>query len=245
MLVGGGVFLHCWLIRKAGVEEIRACMEKALFHNDFDFSREHPKNLDSQKRAEKLELFTYVCPACREFESLVSRENQMKCSCCGWTLYVDENGRFSRDEALPFSHDLVRWGRWQHSVAEDFICRKLAEPAKGGHLLLHRKEVSLFTGEGLSPLKLLSSGELRLYSDRLEFGNARKTAHAFFWASMEGLSLFKRQKLEFYYEKTLYRFHFTRPGDSAWIWQEFMELLMLHRKKGTVQSGNADTGRNK
>ncbi len=123
-------------IKTAGVGEITARLEKALAHDDFEFCRRNPFPLKSEKRAEKLELFIYVCPSCRKLESLVSRGNDMVCSCCGWTVHVDEYGQFSRDEALPFSHNLEAWGRWQRVVAEEIILSGLEAPEREGQVLL-------------------------------------------------------------------------------------------------------------
>ena len=54
------------------VEEIAERLQRGIDHNDFDYLEKNPLPLETDKPAETLELFTYVCPRCETLDALKS-----------------------------------------------------------------------------------------------------------------------------------------------------------------------------
>jgi 1-acyl-sn-glycerol-3-phosphate acyltransferase len=217
-------------IKQLSVEELGERLQSGIFHDDFQFKKEKPVLFVSSKRAESLELFTYLCPKCNTLDALKSEGNSVECQSCHWTFSIDEYGEFPADDNFPFQ-SLSQWNHWQQDQTVRMVreYRTLLRPEKP---LLSNENLTILTGIGLVPLKPLCQGDLQLWQDRLEFVPFKGEPMIFPLGEIEAVSIFKQQKLEFYHEKVLYRFHFATPRDSAYKWLEFLKEITLPISKG-------------
>jgi len=211
-------------VKSFSIEEISERLNKGLFHDDFQFQKENPFKLESRKRAETLELFIYLCPQCGTMDSLVSQGNEFECQKCKWGVHVDEFGCFPQGGDFPFE-SLYHWGQWQEKETglrvRDYVLQENQDQP-----LLQDEHLTLLTGSGLVPLKPQSRGGLKLWKGKLEFIPEKGSPYVFPITEMDALSIFKQQKLEFYFQKILYRFHFGSPRDSAYKWLKFLSALI-------------------
>ncbi len=210
-------------LKSLSAEDIDRKITKALYNDDFLFQRENPVRLESEKRAEHLELFSYICPGCGSLETLRSKGNDVKCLHCGWGFSIDPYGQFPEGGDFPFA-DLTEWDAWQQGETRKIAKAYLAEENPSGPLLEDR-HITLLTGAGLVPLKPFCKGDARLLKDRILFIPVKGELLSFILKEVEAVSIFKQQKLEFYYNRILYRFHFDKPWDSAYKWLSFIEVL--------------------
>ena len=208
-------------IKKLDVKEIEERLDAGLFNDDFENIKENPVPLESEKRAETLELFAYICPRCQTLDALKSSGNDVTCGSCGWSFSIDKYGAFPSDSDFPFPGGLKEWNRWQKDVSARMVSDYLEQQSPEEPLLFNRG-LTLLTGKGLVPLRKLCRGDLKLWQDRLEFLTGKGETMVFPLRDLEALSIFKQQKLEFYYEKVLYRFHYPTPRDSAYKWLEIV-----------------------
>ena len=223
ILLEAGLLIEKDEIKALSVEEIDRRLNEGLANDDFLFWQENPLPLESEKRAENLELFTYICPKCGHLETLKSKGNRVSCVHCQWSFSIDIYGQLPRGEDFPFA-DLTEWNLWQQKEtrrrAEDYRSNDKTAAA-----LLSDRKITVLTGAGLVPLKALCRGDAQLLGDRIIFTPEKGKPLNFLLGEIEAVSIFKQQKLEFYYEKTLYRFHFSNPRDSAFKWLSFLEAL--------------------
>ena len=210
-------------IKDLGIEEIDRRISEGLYNDDFLFQKENPVLLESEKRAEHLELFAYICPKCGRLEALRSKGNDVRCLYCSWRFSIDPYGQFPVGEDFPFA-DLTEWDSWQQKETcqktKAYLLRE--DPSRP---LLEDRHITLLTGAGLVPLKPLCKGEAQLLKDRILFTPHKGNPLNFILKEVEAVSIFKQQKLEFYYNKVLFRFHFDTPRDSAYKWLSFIECL--------------------
>ena len=112
-------------------------MVHALAHNDLDAVAEVaaqegiPAEFPGKRLAERLELFLFQCPACRQLDTLHSCEDHLSCTSCGFSVRYGSDGQFHKPDTasetdgavVPFAatHD---WDRWQ--------CANLAQRIKQG-----------------------------------------------------------------------------------------------------------------
>ena len=211
-------------IKRLSVDDIDRKITKALSNDDFLFQKENPVLLESEKRAEHLELFAYICPTCGSLGALRSKGNDVKCLDCGWAFSMDPYGQFPGGEDFPFA-DLTEWDAWQQADTRKKTEVYLADDTPSAFLLEDRN-ITLLTGAGLVPLNPLCKGDARLLKDRILFTPEKGAPLSFLLKEVEAVSIFKQQKLEFYYNKVLYRFHFDKPWDSAYKWLSFIETLL-------------------
>lgn len=204
------------------VEEIGERLQQGLDHDDFRYQEENLLPLETDKPAETIELFTYVCPRCKAMDALESKGENVRCGSCGWSFAVDRYGRFpAKSDTYPFG-SLSEWNAWQKEWTRERADRYQTEGSPSGPLLFNRG-LTLLTGKGLTPLKKQAHGDLKLWKDRLEFLPDKGESLVFPLNELEAPSLFKQQRFEFYHQGVLYRFHFDSPRDSAYKWFRFLE----------------------
>ncbi|MDC7232677.1 MAG: lysophospholipid acyltransferase family protein, partial [Spirochaetales bacterium] len=136
-------------IKKLSLHEIEERLNTGLYNDDFQFQRENPVKLKSEKRAETLELFTYICPKCNTMDALKSGGNDVKCQSCGWEFSIDEYGEFPGDSDFPFK-SLHQWNLWQRKETTRLTAEYLAQENPEQPLLANEK-LTILTGKGLVP----------------------------------------------------------------------------------------------
>ncbi|QEN06754.1 1-acyl-sn-glycerol-3-phosphate acyltransferase [Oceanispirochaeta crateris] len=222
-------------LKKLSLDEIDEKLKKGIFHDDFEFQKQHPIKLESNKRAETLELFTYICPRCHTLDALVSQGNTVECQNCHWEFFINEYGEFPHDENFPFEN-LSVWNHWQKDQTIRMV-REYKALSEVHRPILSNKNLTILTGLGLVPLKKLLKGDLNLWQDRLEFVPEEGDSMIFPLDEIEAMSIFKQQKLEFYHKKVLYRFHFGTPRDSAYKWLCFLSEMCREEDESSVKTG--------
>lgn len=153
-----------------------------------------------------------------------SKGDQFFCNYCGYRVAYDEYGYFHRlsppaPQGLNF-HQPQEWNRWQLALLQ----AKIAAWPENSQPLLEDKFTLLLRGLRLKPLKKLHTGHLRLFPEALVFVSLQGVEIRFDLAKINGLNVQYNNKLEFYYENSLYRFIF-RPRVSAYKWTKGIELV--------------------
>lgn len=96
-------------LAELSLEEIGSRVHQALYHNDYEYQREHMIPHPGKKLAEGIENIVYVCPHCQSINSIVSHGNTFHCQSCGKEGSIDKFG-FIHD----FVYDnLVDWNHFQ------------------------------------------------------------------------------------------------------------------------------------
>ncbi len=98
-------------IKSMTVDEISETVNKALYHNAYDFQREHMIKHPGNKLAEGFEDVVYVCPECESINSIHTSGNDIKCSSCHKEGYIDDYGFIK-----GFKYDnLIDWNKFQRN----------------------------------------------------------------------------------------------------------------------------------
>ncbi|MFA5235877.1 MAG: lysophospholipid acyltransferase family protein [Bacilli bacterium] len=122
-----------------------------------------PVRLWGRRRAEWLELGLYLCPRCRQYETLVSRGNHFVCTSCGLTGTVDQHLLLNTEPETYFIRP-DDWDRWQKQELE----AKIHEAPLGAHLFtLSGGTAAMVAGEQYFGIEEVPASA-RLYTDRLE-----------------------------------------------------------------------------
>jgi len=95
-------------------EEIGVILNKALYHNDYEYQRQVMIPHPGKQLAEGLENVVYVCPHCEALNSIQTNGNKISCSNCHKEGYVDEYG-FIRDFVFD---NLIEWNQFQRKYTE-------------------------------------------------------------------------------------------------------------------------------
>lgn len=211
-------------LKVLSVDEVRARLDAVLSHDESAWEEKARVPFLALRRAEHVELSLFMCPRCESIGELRSLRSRLSCLSCGMALSLDALGRFKarRGEAPAFA-TIRDWDRWQ---ARAFDARVREEAASSperplfsdaGALLLH--------GRKMNPLRRLRTGTLILYPDRIELATFSGERLRFPLGAIEGISVLKRNILEFYVGRDLYQTRFPLSSASARKWQLAVESL--------------------
>jgi 1-acyl-sn-glycerol-3-phosphate acyltransferase len=206
------------------VKEIQARIEEALAHDEAAWQEKAKVPFAAARRAERVELGLYLCPRCEAIGSLRSSRSRLNCLSCGMAVRLDGYGRFrSRKDEAPVFATIRDWNRWQAAAIE----RRVIGSAEGrpARPVFSDAGVILLRGRKMNPLRVVRSGTLILFPDRVELATIFGYRLRFPVAAIEGIGVLKRNILEFYVGKELYQARFTMRSASARKWQDAVEIL--------------------
>jgi len=152
-------------LRSMTAEEINRCIREDLSEDAYARQRANPVRFHGRRGAEHMERLLFICPRCGMLHSLRSKGDTVRCWKCGFSFRWLPTG-FLAGEGLPFDN-LRDWSRWQTEEIRR-LCRE-ADPEQpifaDADVVTHRVEFA-------KDQKSLDSGEMRLFSDRLEIPGA-------------------------------------------------------------------------
>ncbi len=96
-------------VKDMTVEDISNTIKKALYHNAYDFQREHMIKHEGQHLAKGLEDILYVCPHCEAINTMTTSGNNITCTSCQTQGYTDEYGFIQGFEI----DNLIDWNKYQ------------------------------------------------------------------------------------------------------------------------------------
>ena len=225
-------------LKALGVDEILARLEAALAHDEVQWQEKTRAPFEALRRAERIELSLFMCPRCESIGTLRSSRSRLHCLRCGMALKFDAFGRFkSRSGDADIFSNIRDWDRWQKKAFERRIAADAS--ARPDRPLFSDPGALLLRGRKMNPLRRLRSGTLILYPDRMELAPFIGARLRFPVDSIEGISVLKRNTLEFYVGKDLYQTRFALGSASARKWQE--AVVCLARPKREVPASTAGT----
>ncbi|HUW40586.1 MAG TPA: 1-acyl-sn-glycerol-3-phosphate acyltransferase [Rectinemataceae bacterium] len=214
--------------RNLGVEDLQRSLERALFHDECAWEEREKVPYAALRKAEHAELALFVCPRCEAIGSLRSSRSRLHCTSCGLSLVMDLHGRFRgpRGEEAPFAR-IREWDEWQLGSLGRLAERFRAESSREGKRRPFFSDAGalLLRGRKMNPLRRFRSGTLILYADRIALATLLGERIEFPLSQVEGISVLKRNLLEFYVGRDLYQVRFPFRHNSARKWMEAVRAL--------------------
>lgn len=215
-------------LKELSAPEIEKAIEAALAHDEAAWQEKAKVPFRALRRAERVELGLYLCPRCEAIGSLRSSGSRLNCLACGMAVRLDPYGRFkSRRDESPVFATIRDWNRWQALAFE----RRLLElaDARPERPVFSDAGTILLRGHKMNPLRVVRTGTLIMYPDRVELATILGYRLRFPIASIEGIGVLKRNILEFYVGKELYQVRFPMRSASARKWQDAVEVFARRR----------------
>lgn len=218
------------------VPEIYEKLENMLEYNEFDFQKEHHIAFKGKDLAEYLEIVLFVCPNCRSIATLSSKHDTLSCSHCGYRVTYTEEGFFETESGVSEYTTIREWNVWQLSYIESTFKERLL--SEDNAELIRDRNIRLFTGYKTEPMKRFGGGELILYKDSMVFASEDKKDLVFSLEKMEGVNMHNNEKLEFYYQDTLFRFDSEDSRKSLYKWYCFITTLQKLKETDNTVVGS-------
>lgn len=110
-------------LKQKKTEEILKLINDDLYYNDYTWQKENLVEFKNGDSAEGIEKVLYLCPNCHQEHTIVSKNNEIKCTHCGLTFHLNKYGLF---EENPYYTSPDEWFRFQEQQAamitnEDFL----------------------------------------------------------------------------------------------------------------------------
>ncbi|MDA8426615.1 MAG: lysophospholipid acyltransferase family protein [Treponema sp.] len=214
--------------RTLAVEKLQSGLAQALSHDECAWEERENIPYAALRKAEHVELALFICPRCEAIGALRSARSRLHCTSCGLSLVMDLHGRFRglRGEEAPFAN-IRDWDEWQLDSLGKLVERYRSECSSGSkpHPLFSDAGALLLRGRKMNPLRRLRSGTLILCEKRIALATLLGERIEFPLAEVEGISVLKRNLLEFYVGRDLYQVRFPFRHNSARKWMEAVRLL--------------------
>ena len=152
-------------LKAMSAEEVNRHIREDLHEDAYARQRANPIRYRSRRGAEHMERLLFLCPKCGMLHSLRSKGSVVRCWKCGFTIRWLPTG-FLAGEDLPYDN-LRDWNRWQ---TEEI--RRLCETAEPDKAIFTDADVITHTVDSAKGQQSVGSGEMRLFSDRLEIPGA-------------------------------------------------------------------------
>ncbi len=210
------------------VEAIYQKLVTLIDYDAFETQKERMVSFKGKDLAEYLEIVLFVCPDCRSLASLVSKGDILTCTRCGYAVRYTELCFFEPVKGELHFRDIRQWNVWQIEYINTLVSEKITD--QNDEPVFQEKEIRLGTGYKSEPMKPAGKGMLSLYSDRLRFLPRENREMAFFLNKIEGLNMHNEEKLEFYYDDTLFRFDSEHVRVSLYKWYIFIQAVKSFNK---------------
>lgn len=158
-------------ISKMSSSEITDAINRDLAENAYDRQEKKAYIYSAKGLAEGLENILIICPRCGSYDSVIAKGDRFKCKCCGLGGKMDEYG-FLKGDGLPFSR-VDSYSDWL-SARFDSDMEK-TDPDKPVFTEKNIRLYEIFPAEHKT--KDISTGTLKLYKDRMVFGEREFMFH--------------------------------------------------------------------
>ena len=223
-------------IEMLSVDGIFLKITGSLLYDEYEYQRKHKNSYIGRNKAEKLELFLFCCPECKNIGRLTSKGDVFTCGNCGYTVTYNSFGFFETDGAKLYFDNPKDWNLWELEYLEAFMNEQVASDNQLP--LLQDHNIILRTGRGVGPLDTLSAdGSLYLYDNRLEYYIGKELLKSFPVREIRGINIQFNNQLEFICDHIVYRFNTKTGVMGAYKWVMAIGAV----KKLFRQSSKPDT----
>lgn len=216
-------------------EDIYQAILNHVQHDDIAWQEANKRAIDSDNRAENIELILFACPQCKSNKGFNSQGSTFSCKSCSLTVDVDPYGFFS-SSTIDLPHRNTRdWMLWQNITFVRHIFShmqhgNLAEP------FFTSVPVSISYASGTERLAEIGNGSLAFFVDRLEIYSDGKTT-VLPWDEVDMISPQYKDRLELTnIHNEAYRFTSNGPFEPGIKWELTLNAVRYFEGKRTKLS---------
>ena len=198
-------------------DDIMALVNDKLQHDDIEYQRQRKQPIQSDKRAEFLDLVLFQCPDCKRYEGFTSGGNQLACKSCGDITHVDQYGFFEKQNGHNLVFDNPRdWLDWQARNWVKHIAQRIEQPDDA--ILFETDEVEVQLADNQLRMDKLGTGKVAFRKNRIDV-IYNGTQESLLFADIEFLGPQFQERLECTIGKKAYRFISTKTMEPGIKWE--------------------------
>jgi len=195
-------------------DEVNALIVRDLAEDAYATQAKDPVPYKGKKLALGMESTLFLCPKCRQIDTLKSDDTSISCSCGAHYTYTEYGDLTDADGQ---KHSITEWDLWQQEQL-----RQRYESAKSDapETALFSDQVTRYEINVNHEVINTQKGTLTAYSDRIECCD-----QAFFYEDMLGLDIFSRNFIVMNYGKEAA--HYEIKGDLMFCALKYLYLYKL------------------
>lgn len=215
-------------LKYVSAKEIHEKLQKALWHDDYEYQKETGIKFKSRHGAEYLERVLFICPVCKKLVTLQSDKNLFFCNACGFQNRYTQTG-----ELIPLNHPdqptrkIYDWTNWQSSYLEYLLGKKREQ--NDNKPIFQDHHVAVKTGYKFQNLTKYKSGTLLMFLDRFEIKTRDGKSQVFYLNDITGVQVLLANRFEFYHKNVLFKFEFDRPNTSGYKYMLAVQKIAPER----------------
>lgn len=223
VLVETRVLLSAEQVKEMPIEAVRATLEGAIHHNEYDWQRTVRIPFRSKRPAEGLDTILHKCPRCRADLAMRSKGERLTCSACGNEAVMDVYGLLApKDPDCVVFEDAAAWNAWQRAE----MARVCAAPD-----FAMESRVRLRISDLEQPFRDAGEGRIRLDRGGLRFegtADGKPLSQTFPLPGILGISADYGENFEIVMDATTYRFYLEN-GQEVIGYAHAIDLLRDER----------------
>ncbi len=206
-------------LRSMTADQVGDVLKEALSLDAFEHQRTVKVTYRGARRAEYLERALFICPECRQVDSLRSAGQRLSCKQCGYTVRMNDSGFFESLNGHIQFETIREWNLWQIEEYHRYIDR-----TSDSQVIITEDLVLIQEGYKTQPLTSLGTGPMMLFRDRI-VARPGSVELDFPVRSVEGINVQNNEHLEFYVADTLYRVSSVNPRGNTYKWDLAVRYL--------------------
>ena len=211
-------------LKQIDADTCKHLMEERIEHKEEEWNKQAGIPFTGTHKAEYIERTLFVCPQCKSLASFYSQNDTAECRKCGYTFRIDNFGLLQAENSPLAYTSISEWNDWQiQYFAEYLIANKNSDTP-----LFEEGPAILLKGYRANPLKKVNTGKAYFYPSGIEFRTTVGNTQFFPIYTIFGENVQNKEKLEFYYDETLFRLNFLNVRASAYMW--YQAISILHQK---------------
>lgn len=154
-------------LEKLSPEEITDLVKKDLYEDAYQKQSQTPIAYKGKNLAEGIEHALYLCPECKQIDTLFSKKNSVFCKNCDFTTSIDIYGYF--DESCKFK-TVLQWDEFQQEELKKLIQEKSSEKSE---FIFSNDEVTLKTVKAEHQEEIIGTGNFSMFTDKFIFNSVK------------------------------------------------------------------------
>lgn len=195
-------------------DQVNALIKKDLYEDAYETQKKVRIPFKGKHLALGMESTLFLCPACKQIDTLKSDDTSIRCSCGTKHVYTEYGELIDETKAQT---TITQWDLWQKQE----LASKLQEwNAAGCHQPCFSDEVTLYDIAGNHQIVSEQKGQLTAFIDRIEC-----CGQIFYYEDMQGLDIFSRNFIVMNYGKDAH--HYEIKGDLMFCALKYVYLYQL------------------
>ncbi len=195
-------------------------IRKKLYHNEWDYQKQHHIKIYSNKRAEYLNHTLFFCGNCKSIDGYLAKENVMHCRHCGEKILVDSYGFLQYQSIKTNIADAFKL---QTNYFKAYIEDKIKSKCEESFFV--EQNMLVYKSENTPNFEFIGKANLHFYADFIEISYHDGKSEVWNFSEIKTLNPQLKERIEMNTNNFSYRFIGEQNGVSGIKWEMAINIV--------------------